>query len=104
VKGGFIEDSPILSWAANNARLNPGGKGENWTLFSTSKYGRENKAPQEAVPAAVSKQVTQDMLNELARVLRRPLPSPVFSRCESVAAVRVVGAPVCCGMSVHCVL
>ena len=85
-EGAFVDGSPVLSWAGNNSRLSAGGGGgggadtSTWTLFSTSQYGKANKAPQEAVPAAKAKQVTEDMLEELARTLQLPLPPPVFTR------------------------
>jgi predicted NAD/FAD-dependent oxidoreductase len=81
-EGAFVDSSPILSWAGNSSRLLAGGGADTsvWTLFSTSHYGKANKAPQEAVPAAVSQHVTEDLLQELARTLQLPLPPPVFTR------------------------
>ena len=50
-EGAFIQDSALLSWAANNTaklglRAESGGGVECWTLLSTQEYGRSNKVPQ----------------------------------------------------------
>ncbi len=95
-----MQDSAVLSWAANNtAKLqlqHPGHPNLScWTLFSTNAYGQANKVPQEAVPDDVAAKVTSDMLTALATALNRsqPLPPPVFTRCQLWGAALPVNSP-----------
>lgn len=99
-EGAFIEGSEVLAWAGNNtAKLGvltpPGGSSvECWTLFSTQRYGKANKVPQEAIPPEKAAQVTAEMLEEFERVVGGPLPPVVYTKTQLWGAALPINAPV----------
>jgi len=114
-EGAHVYDSnEVLLWAGNNTKklgMHSGNSSSNtssnntssseiecWTLISTNKYGKLNKVPQEAVPAAKSEQVIQDLLTAFQQSLSSqdhpyPLPPVVFSRAQLWGAALPLNSP-----------
>jgi predicted NAD/FAD-dependent oxidoreductase len=108
-EGAHVDDSnEVLLWAGNNTKKLGMHSGSNsnissseiecWTLLSTNKYGKLNKVPQEAVPAAKSEQVIQDLLTAFQQTLSSqdhlyPLPPVLFSRAQLWGAALPLNSP-----------
>ncbi|XP_071121166.1 renalase-like [Mytilus edulis] len=83
-----VEDNQI-SWIANNtskmvARATLGKSVECWTIFSTKSFASANKVPQEHIPPAKAKDITNTLLTAFGRVTRiyKQLPPPCFTRVQ----------------------
>ena len=63
----FVSNSDVISFVGNqSAKYGPSKSGtECFTLFSTERFGRQHKVPQEAVPAAKAAEVRDLMLGAL---------------------------------------
>lgn len=109
-EGAFVEGVPELSWVANNtAKLampnhssSPSASGpvsasrssssassslECWTIISSREFGSQHKVPQEAIPPAKAKEVTQALLEAFGRAAGLApgdarLAAPPFSRVQ----------------------
>lgn len=103
----YKDDDEVLIWAGNNTKklgISSSSDIECWTLISTNKYGKANKVPQEAVPAAKSQQVIQDLLTAFHQSVSSssskeeeqqciPLPPVVFSRAQLWGAALPLNSP-----------
>ncbi|ESQ49622.1 hypothetical protein EUTSA_v10020605mg [Eutrema salsugineum] len=85
-EGAFVKGVESLSWMGNNsAKLGNGGAPHCWTFFSTAAYGKQNKVPQENIPAVTSEKVRAGMLQGVEIALGLPegsLPKPVYTRLQ----------------------
>ena len=80
-------DDTQISWIANNTSksINSTAKSsiECWTVFSTKSYAKANKVPQEHVPPAKAKEITNTLLAAFGRVIGlSSLPLPCFSQVQ----------------------
>ena len=79
----FVQAPSGLSFICNQQnKFVSSGRGECWVLLSTAEYGKRNKVPQEFIPEAKGKQVTDELLSDFAAAIglargRPPIfPSP----------------------------
>eukprot|EP01024_Parvocaulis_polyphysoides_P055367 TRINITY_DN5661_c0_g1_i5.p1 TRINITY_DN5661_c0_g1~~TRINITY_DN5661_c0_g1_i5.p1 ORF type:complete len:388 (-),score=44.12 TRINITY_DN5661_c0_g1_i5:269-1432(-) len=82
-EGAFVEGEEELTWVANNTKkLQQNHKVECWTLISGRKFASDNKVPQEHIPKAKAREVTEKMLECFSRVTKLTLPKEVYSRVQ----------------------
>ncbi|GAQ83486.1 hypothetical protein KFL_001500160 [Klebsormidium nitens] len=96
IDAAFVQDVPSVSWACNNNRKLKRSGPECWTLFSTAGYGKDNKVPQEAVPAPVAAKVTREMLDgfeDAWGVSRGTFPAPIFTKTQLWGAALPTNTP-----------
>ena len=86
-EGAHVSDYDI-SWIANNTAKLQGhregqGSPECWTIFSTKEFGSKNKVSQENILPSKAKEITDKLLEALARVTgKTDLPAPVFTKVQ----------------------
>lgn len=99
VEGAFVAGIDALSWMGNNtAKLQPlQNSGPScWTFFSTAKYGKKNKVPQESIPTARAERVKREMLQGVEKALgleEGSLPAPLYMKVQLWGAANPVNTP-----------
>eukprot|EP00250_Pteridium_aquilinum_P002648 c12872_g1_i1 orf=1278-3161(-) len=99
VEGAFVTGVDALSWMGNNtAKLQPSQKSGPycWTFFSTAKYGKKNKVPQESIPTVRAERVKREMLQGVEKALgleEGSLPAPLYMKVQLWGAANPVNTP-----------
>ncbi|KAK4282903.1 hypothetical protein QN277_014227 [Acacia crassicarpa] len=87
-EGAFVKGVDSLSWMGNNTKKllkSQSGGPHCWTFFSTAAYGKQNKVPQENIPAATATRVKTGMLEGVEAALglsRGSLQKPFYTRLQ----------------------
>ncbi|KAH7675117.1 Renalase protein [Dioscorea alata] len=98
-EGAFVKGIDSVSWMANNAsKLFPSHNGlpQCWTFFSTAAYGKQNKVPQESIPAITAEKVKKDMLGGVETALgltKGTFPLPFYTRVQLWGAALPTNTP-----------
>ena len=92
MEGAHVVGSDVVSWASNvTAERRHGGggvagedEGECWVVHSTPQFARDNKCPQENIPASVAAEVTAAMTAAFESAAGLPAGSvkPSYSRVQ----------------------
>lgn len=99
VDGAFVTGVDALSWMGNNtAKLQPSqSNGPHcWTFFSTAKYGKKNKVPQESIPTVRAERVKREMLLGVEKALgleEGSLPAPLYMKVQLWGAALPLNTP-----------
>ncbi|XP_021901920.1 uncharacterized protein LOC110817585 isoform X2 [Carica papaya] len=87
-QGAFVKGVDSVSWMGNNSAklMNSQHDGPHcWTFFSTAAYGKQNKVPQENIPAATAEKVKTGMLAGAEAALglaKGSLQKPFYTRVQ----------------------
>lgn len=99
VEGAFVTGIDAVSWMGNNTaklqHLQNSGP-SCWTFFSTAKYGKKNKVPQESIPTARAERVKREMLQGVEKALgleEGSLPAPLYMKVQLWGAANPVNSP-----------
>lgn len=99
VEGAFVMGIDALSWMGNNtAKLQPAQHSGPycWTFFSTAKYGKKNKVPQESIPNKRAERVKREMLQGVEKALgleEGSLPAPLYMKVQLWGAGNPINTP-----------
>ncbi|KAI5060223.1 hypothetical protein GOP47_0025135 [Adiantum capillus-veneris] len=99
IEGAFVAGIDSLSWMGNNtAKLHASQNSWPycWTFFSTAKYGKKNKVPQESIPTVRAARVKKEMLQGVEKALgleEGSLPAPLYMKVQLWGAANPVNSP-----------
>ncbi|KAF7817820.1 FAD/NAD(P)-binding oxidoreductase family protein [Senna tora] len=98
-EGAFVKGVDSLSWMANNTKKllkSQSGGPHCWTFLSTAAYGKQNKVPQENIPAATAAKVKAGMLEGVEAALglsKGSLQQPFYTRLQLWGAALPTNTP-----------
>lgn len=99
IEGAFVTGIDSLSWMGNNTaklQASPNKGPYCWTFFSTAKYGKKNKVPQESIPTVRAARVKREMLQGIEQALgleEGSLPAPLYMKVQLWGAANPVNTP-----------
>ncbi|KAK8919042.1 hypothetical protein KSP39_PZI021537 [Platanthera zijinensis] len=101
LEGAFVKGVDSVSWMANNTSKlfplqNGNGVPQCWTFFSTARFGRRNKVPQENIPSVTAERVKVEMLDGVESALglsRGSIPPPFYTRVQLWGAALPTNTP-----------
>ncbi|XP_070037600.1 uncharacterized protein LOC107785311 isoform X2 [Nicotiana tabacum] len=97
-EGAFVKGVESVSWMANNTKklLGRDSGPQCWTFFSTAAFGKQNKVPQESIPAATAERVKEAMLEGVEKALglsKNSLQRPFYTRLQLWGAALPTNTP-----------
>lgn len=98
-EGAFVRGIDSVSWMANNTKklqVSQSGGPHCWTFLSTAAYGKQNKVPQENIPAATTARVKAGMLEGVEAALglsKGSLPEPFYTKLQLWGAALPTNTP-----------
>ncbi|OIT07495.1 PREDICTED: uncharacterized protein LOC109214855 [Nicotiana attenuata] len=97
-EGAFVKGVESVSWMANNTKklLGRDSGPQCWTFFSTATFGKQNKVPQESIPAATAERVKEAMLEGVEKALglsKSSLQRPFYTRLQLWGAALPTNTP-----------